>query len=36
MLLDNSVSNNHFVATNRSYYLFVLDKISEFLRNVKL
>jgi isopentenyldiphosphate isomerase len=36
MLLDNSVSNNHFVATNRSYYLFVLDNISEFLRNVKL
>ena len=35
-LLDNSANNNHFVATNRSYYLFVLDKISEFLDNEKL
>ncbi len=35
-LLDNSVNNNHFVATNRSYYLFVIDKISEFLANMKL
>lgn len=31
MLLENSIHNNHFVATNRSYYLFVLDKVSEFL-----
>ena len=27
-LLDDSQNNNYFVATNRSYYLFVLDKIS--------
>lgn len=31
ILLDNSENNKHFVATNRSYYLFVLDKISELI-----
>ena len=31
MLLDNSKYNNHFVGTNRSYYLFVIDKISELI-----
>ncbi len=30
-LLEDSQNNNHFVATNRSYYLFVLDKISELI-----
>lgn len=33
MLLDNSKNNNHFVETNRSYYLFVIDKISELILN---
>ncbi len=31
ILLDNSKINNHFVQTNRSYYLFVLDKILELI-----
>ncbi len=30
-LLNNSENNNHFVASNRAYYLFVIDKISELI-----
>ena len=30
-LLNNSNSNNHFVETNRDYYLFVLDNIQKLL-----
>lgn len=30
-LLENSHINNHFIATNKSYYLFVLEKIAELI-----
>jgi len=34
-LLDNSKANNHFVDTNRDYYIFVVDEISKRIANKK-
>jgi isopentenyldiphosphate isomerase len=34
-LLDESLTNNHFVVTNRPYYVFVLDKVLDFLNTKK-